>query len=128
MSSDNVITISGVSALLGGAVLIALAVLMLWAARPTPDGQAAPLVRRWITAYALLFTALFSLGTTALLTGLFTVEGGLRWAVLGLGAGALLAWRILRRRGRRAPPAADEHSAPPEPRRPDPASVTDKAA
>jgi hypothetical protein len=107
---------------------MALAILMLWAARPTPDGQAAQFIRAWVTVYALVFTALFSLGATLLLTGLATVGGGLRWTVIGLGLVALVAWRVLRRRGRRASLANADDSAPPEPRRPDPAAITDKAA
>ena len=129
MPTTSSITISGVPALIGGAVLLALAIAMLVAAKPTPDGQPAPFIRRWVTVYALISTALYALGLAAFLTGLGTAGAASTPLAIGIGlAGiAALAWRITRRRWRVTPVVSDS-SLPPEPQRPKPTVITDKAA
>jgi hypothetical protein len=130
MPSASSITISGLPAFFGGAVLLGLAITMLAMATPTPHGEPARFIRGWVTAYSLIFTALFSLGVSALLTSIGTAgRASLPLAIgLGLTALAALAWRIVRRRRRRAATLVVNNPVSPEPERPSPASITDEAA
>lgn len=120
MPTTSIVVISGWPALVGGAISLALAVIMLIAARPTPDGQTARFVRGWVTVYALIFTALFGVGASAFASGIGTTDGAALPTAIGVAllVAAVLARRIVRRRQRGGPVLIVDNAVPPEPQRP----------